>query len=137
VFSFGGGINRLLGFTSDEETIIRDGTFFSVSFIQSDSVAQLFDNSNLYLRSNLFSYNAYSNVSGALCDVLEKIPISTDPGMMLFYESSGLFKNLVKEDRIAQVEIRLTDAQNRLVDLNKVDWDVSLLLEFVRREQVI
>ena len=93
---------------------------------------------SLYVRSNLTTQSVLdSAVGGGFSSILARIPIDVDSGGVITISPSdgSVHKLYVKVKDITIIGLRLTDQRNRLVDLNGLDWDISLQFDFMEPEE--
>ena len=114
-------------------------------FLQSQQVIDLNDNIHgLMLRTNLVSKGTMSSNSAVFSNILARIPITSletgrssahggaqQGGMIYFNPSNATHQNLVDLDAIDVLGIRLTDDKDRTIDLNGLDFQIAILIQFV------
>jgi len=78
------------------------------------------------------SYETRTQNSG---DLLAKIPIRVSPFSIIHYDADeSTFKAQIKEGgQIDEISVRLTDSENRLVDFNGIDNEISIKFEVIRK----
>ena len=94
---------------------------------------------SLYVRSNLTTSSVLdSAVGGGFSSILARIPIDVDSGGVITISPSdgSVHKLYVKVKDITIIGLRLTDQRNRLIDLNGLDWDISLQFDFVEPDDL-
>ena len=95
------------------------------------------NNHSLYVRTNLSSHSVQdSGTGGAFSSILAKIPVANSitgrGGLITLDPTDGaVHQLLLKVKVIDAIFIRLTDRQNRLIDLNGLDWNIALQLDFI------
>lgn len=120
--------------------------------LQSQIVIDLNDNIHgLMLRTNLVSKGSLSSHTSIFSNILARIPISTlasrletttsqtqnqhgsaqQGGMIYFNPSQATHQNLVDLSAIDVLGIRLTDDKDRTIDLNGLDFQIAILLQYV------
>ena len=74
-----------------------------------------------------------SHIGGGFSNILTRVPIKADPGQVINIDpiNGNVHKLLLKLKAITNISIRLTNQKNETIDLNGLDFDVSLKLEFV------
>ena len=87
----------------------------------------------LYLRTDLVSDGVFDSQSKSLSYILARIPIRVNFGGVIFYDSfEGVNHKLELDKRhIGSIRIRLTDERNRLVNLNGLNFNLSIMFDFV------
>ncbi len=90
----------------------------------------------VYVRTNLVSNGTLDSQTGTFSNILSRLPINVASGGIIFANpSNNVSRSLVDIRSINSLTIRLTDERNRLVDLNGLHFQVSILLEFVFAER--
>lgn len=95
---------------------------------------------SLYIRTNLSSHSVMdSKVQGRFTTLLARLPNDVNSGANLeIAPSDGATHQLmVKTREIDKVEISLTDLNSQLIDLNGVEWNISLQFDFIDRPRMI
>ena len=94
---------------------------------------------SLYLRTNLSSHSVMdSKVNGRFTTLLARLPNDVESGEAIEQSpSDGSAHELILKTReIDRVEIQLTDVNGKLIDLNGLEWNVSIKFDFVVRPSV-
>ena len=140
--SFGGGTPGANTFATSTST----SYFWNGDFTQGvaepfenffSSVDMMANNHNLFVRTNITSHSVQdSTTNGAFSSILAKIPVSNSltgrGGMITLDPTDGaVHQLLLKVKVIDAIHIRLTDRKNRLIDLNGLDWNISLQFDFI------
>ena len=89
---------------------------------------------SLYIRTNLTTSSVLdSSVGGGFSSILARVPIDVSSGGVITISPSdgSIHKLLLKIKEISVISVRLTDQKNRIVDLNGLDWDLSLQFDFI------
>ena len=92
----------------------------------------------LYIRTNLTSNTTMDSINGTFSNILERIPIKVAPGGILFREpnESG-HRALTYSKNISQIQIRLTDDRNRILDLNGLHFQIAIQFDFDYLQNII
>jgi hypothetical protein len=85
---------------------------------------------SLYIRTSLSSKNAIATRVNGYTDILSKIPINSPPNTVLFYQNITFYKINTNISQLSYINIRLTDEDNDLIDLNGQEWSCSLQVDF-------
>jgi len=86
----------------------------------------------LYVRTNLSSKSTLDNENGTFSNILARIPINTNAGGIIFHTpNNSKHKSKVSLHSIQSIGLKLTDDKNRIINLNGLDFQVSLLIDFV------
>lgn len=122
-------------------TLLPDGTTLSANTLKSTfSVVDIsFHIRSLYIKSNLTQHSVLnSKHGGRFSSILARIPNNVASGETLeIFPRDGINHKLVLKVReIDRVFIRLTDVNNRLIDLNGLDWNLSLQFDFIETPDV-
>ena len=89
---------------------------------------------SIFLRTNLTQTSVLdSSIGGGFSTILARIPIDVDSGGIISISPSdgNVHKLMIKVREITSFEIRLTDQKNRVIDLQGLDWDISLQFDFI------
>ena len=122
-------INRQLGYTNDANITINNLTSST-----SDSFVDLIRIHSLFIRSNLASNSSIDSDSLTNTDILVNIPINSNPLSMIQYQYyEGMSYNLIDNDKITQINIRLTDQNGNLIDLGKkINFEFLLNIQTIK-----
>ena len=86
----------------------------------------------LYVRQNLTTKSTLDNENGTFTNILARIPINTNAGGIIFHTPANTTHRAITSLRsIQSIGIKLTDDQNRAIDLNGLHWQISLLISFI------
>tara|TARA_R100000654_G_scaffold23478_2_gene45881 strand:+ start:524 stop:1618 length:1095 start_codon:yes stop_codon:yes gene_type:complete len=94
---------------------------------------------SLYVRTNLTTSSVLdSSVGGGFSSILARIPIDVNSGGIITISPSdgAVHKLFVKVREITIIGVRLTDQRNRLIDLQGLDWDISLQFDFIENVEL-
>lgn len=106
------------------------------------SVDMAANNHNLFIRTNITSHSIQdSTTNGGFSSILAKIPVVNAVkgrgGMVILDPTDGaVHKLLLKVKWIDMIGIRLTDKHNRLIDLNGLDWDIAIQVDFIETPDI-
>ena len=115
----------------------RAGPFFATPayFLYGDDVADLTNSvRSLFMRTNLSTTSILdSHIGGGFSNILTRVPINAEPGQVINIQpvNGDVHKLLLKLKTITNISIRLTNQKNETINLNGLDFDVSLKLEFI------
>jgi len=116
-------------------TDINKGPYPIQTYLLADDVADM--NSairSLFIRTNLSSQSVLDSfIGGGFSNIFCRVPLNADPGGTLRIEprNGDIHKLLLKTKTITSVSITLTNQRNRIIDLNGLNFDVSIKLDFV------
>ena len=113
------------------------GPFFITPayFLYGDDVADLTNSvRSLFMRTNLSTTSILdSNIGGGFSNILCRVPINTEPGGIINIQpvNGNVHKLLLKQKVITNISMRLTNQKNTTINLNGLDFDISLKLDFI------
>ena len=116
-------------------TDISLGPFPIQVYLVADDVADM--NSairSLFIRTNLSSASVLDSfIGGGFSNIFCRVPLNAAPGGTLRIEprNGDIHKLLLKTKTITAVSITLTNQRNRIIDLNGLNFDISIKLDFV------
>lgn len=118
------------------------GPFFEETFLIADDAADVSNSvRSLFIRTNLSSTSILdSHIGGGFSNILCRVPINrTTPGNIINIEpvNGNVHKLLLKVKDITNISMRLTNQKNRTVNLNGLDFDVSLKLDFIETKNLV
>jgi hypothetical protein len=120
----------MFGFTSETKTMVASGDNITLT---SENCVDISDSIHgLYIRQNLSSKSTLDNETGTFSNILARIPINTNPGGIIFHTpSNSTHRALVSLQSIQTIGIKLTDDRNRTIDLNGLNFQVSIMITLV------
>jgi len=116
-------IGKLIGFTTD-----RDAGTSHLSNAQVNTGGE----EAVYIRSSLHSINSYESRTGGASDILAKVPnMVSFYGIIHYQPPVNVWKcQLQRGQTLSNIGISLTDSEHRVLEMNGMNWEVSLLIEF-------
>jgi len=125
-FSWATGINpvgKLIGFTADGSA--------ATSHI-SDAQVNTGGEEAVYIRSSLHSINSYESRTGGSSDILAKVPnMVSFYGIIHYQPPVNVWKcQLQRGQTLSNFGLSLTDSEHTVLEMNGMNWEVSLLIEF-------
>ena len=117
-----------IGFGGASESVV-----ISVGGTQSPHVADLNGSVHaIFVRTNLATKSVMESMTQGVSDVLAKIDINSDPGGVITLDPNQVsHESLIHTSGIKQIEIKLTDERNRLLDLNGLHTQLGIKFRFV------
>ena len=111
------------------------GPFFAETFLFADDVCDLTNSiRSLFIRTNLSTSSILdSNIGGGFSNILCRVPINTEPGGIINIQpvNGNVHKLLLKQKVITNISMRLTNQKNTTINLNGLNFDISLKLDFI------
>jgi len=131
--------NSLFGFRQNNGTQQIRWSSTSTFGLTSDKVIDMNDDIHgLYLRTSLTTDGTLNAETGIFSNILSRIPINTNPGGVIFHvPSNSSHKLQISMPNIKSIGVKLTDDQNNLIDLNGLNWQLSVQIDFVERLKLI
>tara|TARA_R110000744_G_scaffold164103_1_gene281196 strand:- start:741 stop:1667 length:927 start_codon:yes stop_codon:yes gene_type:complete len=133
-FKFNGqtdGANELLGIYEEDFNIpIGVETLSDKAIDLNDSIH------GLYIRQNIATKGCLDNEEGTFSNILERLPITTNAGGIIFFNSSGEHATMVSVPAVQTIGIKLTDDRNRAIDLNGLHFQLSLKIAYIHKEKL-
>ena len=121
-------IHNIIGFSN------TDITFTTSSSAISDRVVDMADGlDGLHIKSNLVGVNVITTEKGdSGSGELLVIPISLEPYSILYYSELGNpFKHKLAQTSIKQIELKITDSNDNIIDFNGLPYTFILEAEFI------
>lgn len=94
----------------------------------------------LFLRTNLSTNSVMDSfIGGGFSNILARVPINAQPGgtINITPKDGDIHKLLVRKKAFTSVNIRLTNHRNETIDLNGLNFDIALKLDFVENQSLI
>jgi hypothetical protein len=83
------------------------------------------------ISSSLACYNSSSSNLGQN-NTIASIPVNAPPFGLLQYENHNSF-SILKQSRISLIDIKIKDEKDNLIDMNNIDWHITLKLSIFRK----
>ena len=130
--------NDLFGFRDDVNIFVP---YSSTGFlhVSSDKVIDMNDEIHgLYLRTSLTTDGTLNAETGIFSNILSRIPVTCNAGGVIFHTPNNSSHKLqISLPVIKFITIKLTDEMNRVLDLNGLNFQISIQIDFVRRLQTL
>ena len=122
-------------------TPLPDGTTLPANTLKSvfSAIDVNFHIRSIYIKSNLTQHSVLnSKHGGRFSSILARIPNDVGNGETLevLPRDGTTHKLFLKVREIDRIFIRLTDVNNRLLDLNGLDWNLSLQFDFIEIPEI-
>ncbi len=116
---------QILGFEQSDKTVNAGATIIS------ESIVNLRPIHSLFLHSNLASNNVYTSAFGSTENIIDKIPLGeVGPGQIITFDpyETAPFSTIVTVDALQELRLSLRDQNRNLVQLNAINFEISLLI---------
>lgn len=111
----------LFGFSTIDINITASNPMSSIN------VAQMLPYNALYIRTNITFSNVMSSRLKTYTDILAKVNINSPPNGIITYQAMGNdHMSSIPTRNITSIGVKLTDSDNNLINLNGLNWDLSL-----------
>ena len=122
------------GFRADASQLIPysdDGT----TSLSSDKIIDMNDEIHgLYLRTSLTTDGTLNSETGTFSNILARVSINTNFGGVIFHTPNNSSHKLqISLPIIKHIGVKLTDDKNRPIDLNGLNFQISIQIDFVPR----
>tara|TARA_R100001594_G_scaffold150583_1_gene212502 strand:- start:3165 stop:4493 length:1329 start_codon:yes stop_codon:yes gene_type:complete len=122
-------------------TSLPDGTTLPANTLKSvfSAIDVNFHIRSIYIKSNLTQHSVLnSKHGGRFSSILARIPNDVGNGdtLEVLPRDGTTHKLFLKVREIDRIFIRLTDLNNRLLDLNGLDWNLSLQFDFIEIPEI-
>ena len=123
-------INKLIGFDEDELDIVVP---INLTGIESSGVINMCSVHSLFIRSNLSTGNVQSSRNGN-STILQKVSVDENSGGIIYFNQNDQQQiSVLNPQVISQIEINITDQNDNTIDLNNVNYEMSLLFEIFNK----
>jgi len=119
------GLSKALGFEREDETVASGGT------TTSDGVINLQTIHTIFLHTDLGTSNVITSEKGNYESILDKIPVKVSPFEIIHYNpyDTAPFTTVLTNDAISNFRLTLRDQNGKLLQMNDVRYELSLLVE--------
>lgn len=109
--------------------------FSAASPVTSDLVCNMNYTSNVFLMTNLTDRGSIDSATKTSSNILQKIPINTQPRGIIYYTySQSAHKILYHTTSINVIRFSLVDDDREPIDLNGLGYSLSILFDFVKAD---
>ena len=94
----------------------------------------------LFIRTNLTTNSVMDSfIGGGFSNILARVPINADPGDIITITPANgdVHKLLLRIKAFNAVVIRLTNHRNESIDLNGLNFDIALKLDFIENQRLV
>jgi len=119
------GLSKALGYERSDENVSSGGT------TTSDGVINLQTIHTIFLYSDLGASNVITTENGNYESILDKIPVKVSPFEIIHYNpyDTAPFTTVLTNEAISNFKISLRDQNGKLLQMNDVRFELSLLVE--------
>ena len=112
--------------------IISNQSINTISFF--NGVVNLASVHSILVRSSLNSGNSASTAQSNN-DIIQKISLEVNfGGIIILNQNSVIRKNIIKSGSIRQFYLKLTEQNQKILDLNSCNWEMSLLFSKIKHD---
>ena len=124
------GLSKALGFERSDDTVSSGGTTIS------DGVVNLQTIHTIFLYSDLGSSNVITTETGNYESIIEKIPCIAGPFEIIHFNPylTAPFTTVITNQSITNFRLTLKDQNAKLIQMNDVRFELSLLVEVHDKE---
>ena len=114
---------KMMGFADGDDVVSASGT------TTSDYVINMCSVHSLMIRSNLATGNVQSTTHSN-STILQKVSIDTN-GFQMVYLNQDDYRttNITQQPQIDEIELKITDQNNNLIQFNNVNFELSLIFQ--------
>ena len=110
--------------------------FLTGTSINGNYPVNLLGTKKINIKSNALAMNSMSSTTLSYNTTIATIPIDGPYFSMISYVNQNeLNKNILKVPTIENIDIQLTDENDKLLDFNNFDWNISLCLSIERKDK--
>ena len=117
---------------------ITIGPTATETFLFADDCADMTNSiRTLFIRSNLTTSSILDSfIGGGFSNIMARIPINAEPGGIINVRASdgNVHQLLIKVKEITAIHIRLTNQRNQAIDLNGLNFDVAIKMDFIENQ---
>ena len=119
------GLSKALGFDREDETVSSGGS------TTSDGVINLQTVHTIFLYTDLGTSNVITTENGNYESILDKIVVNVNPFEIIHYNPymTAPFTTVLTNEAISNFRLSLRDQNGRLLQMNDVRFELSLLVE--------
>ena len=129
IINFTEGFAKLTGFICEDRQINAGSSLTSFNTVNLQSIHSLF------VHTSLASTNVISTVTNSYQNIIDKVPVNRLPYQILSYEPNYNNFDVELDDRgISTFDISIRDQNSNLIQMNGINYEISLLLEVYKQE---
>lgn len=117
-----------------QEFILRSGSSPNIfDFVSPDVPDVNGDTHSLNIRTNLTSKGCIDSHTKSFSTILGTMPIDVNFGGVIFFRpADAIHKIIIQQKVVKTITIRLTDDRDRLLDLNGLSFNITLLVDHIK-----
>jgi len=90
----------------------------------------------LLIKSSSLAISSFDSKTLGITDTITSIPCNVPPfGLVLYESKSDLDKHVLASNSIEQIDIRITDERDNLINFNNLNWSITLCLSVERKDE--
>jgi hypothetical protein len=122
---YAGSFNHIIGFSKTTNTTSAGNLLYGRDCVNLNQIRAI------NVEVNFPTYNI--NVAQAYNqNIMATIPVYVAPFSIITYENPNNFRTNLYVNKLDQIQIRLLDNESRLIDLNGINYQMTLQLDCVR-----
>ena len=123
------GLAKIFGFNVTDFTVGSGASIISDYSINFNVIHSLFVHTNLSIS------NVITTTDGNYRNIIQKIPVSVPFSKVISYTPymSSQFSSIVNTTEIRSLEISIRDQNDRLLDFNNINFEISFMIEIHQR----
>lgn len=119
---------------------ITIGPTATETFLFADDCADMTNSiRTLFIRSNLTTSSILDSfIGGGFSNIMARIPINAEPGGIINVRAAdgNVHQLLIKVKEITAIHIRLTNQRNEAINLNGLNFDVAIKMDFIENQRL-
>jgi len=117
--------------------LVANNDFYTIAPYVADLNNQI---RTLFIRTNLTTNSVMDSfIGGGFSNILARVPINTTPGNVITITPANgdVHKLLLRIKAFNSITIRLTNHRNETIDLNGLNFDIALKLDFIENQTLV
>jgi hypothetical protein len=128
-------LSSLLGLFTESSVLTSTTISDALGVINAPYPLNLLGVKQLLIKSSALCISSYDSRTLGLNDAIVSIPCNSAPfGLILFESQTDLDKHLLISNSIEQIDIRISDEHDNLINFNNVNWCITIALSIERRD---
>jgi hypothetical protein len=131
---YSNALSSLLGLFAEIDKFTTTNITAFLGVITASYPLNLLGVKQLLIKSSALCISSFDSRTLGLNDAITSIPCNSAPFGLILYESkSDLDKHLLVSGSIEQIDIRISDEHDNLINFNNVNWSISICLSVERK----